>query len=276
MRIVRVLLVLALWLPLLGALDGGAASALALQESAVHPLSDNVAIRPNDKTVRVGETFTVDVKIEGGDAVVSSDVQITFDTTYLEVTRVTHSGVFDSYYFDNSNLAAGVIWFGGGTFNTKTPPFTFVTLSVRAKTLTGTTKLVFNPTETLVEGVAGSVRGSLIDGTIRIQAEPTGTPTSTRTATSTVTLTPTPSLYAHNHENANADRHTYSHADTDRYANTHRYADAEPHPHDHEYANADQYTHNHVDTHPDGDFDAHADSHPYADASAWEILRAGL
>ncbi len=53
------------------------------------PLSDNVAIAPSSKTVTVGDTFTLDVRIEGSDLVTASDVQITFDTAYLEVISLT-------------------------------------------------------------------------------------------------------------------------------------------------------------------------------------------
>ncbi len=185
----RLLLILALTSPLFRALPAGA---------AFRPLSDNVAIRPSSKVVTVGESFTLNVAIEGSDPVVAADVQITFDTAYLEVTGITNSGVFDSYFVNKSNLAAGLIWVGGGTYSTRTPPFTFFTLSVRAKSVPGTTALVFNTAETDVQGVNGSVRGSLINGSVEIRPAPTPTqtptvtPTPTPTRTPTVTFTPTP------------------------------------------------------------------------------------
>lgn len=163
---------------------------------ALSPQGDDVAIRPNVKNVIVGQTFTLDVKIEGSIPVVASDVQITFDTGYLECLGVAHSGVFDAYFIDNSNLPAGLIWFGGGTFGTRTPPFTFATLTFRARDRLGSTNLVFNPAETDVQGESGSVRGSLINGTVNIQPPPTSTntptPSNTPTATLTPSITPTP------------------------------------------------------------------------------------
>ncbi len=165
--------------------------AAILPEPDVRPQADNVAIEPGSKTVTVGESFTLAVWIRGSDPVVAADVQITFDTSYLECTGVTHSGIMDSYFDNRSNLPAGLIWFGGGTFSTKSPPFTFVTLNMRAKSKTGVTTLAFNPAETDVQGVSGSVRGSLLNGSVTILQAPTATPTPTRTNTPTVTRTPT-------------------------------------------------------------------------------------
>ena len=187
----RLLLILVLTSPLLGVLPAGGATMPLRAGAVLRPFSDNVAIRPDSKVVTVGESFTLNVAIEGSDPVVAADVQITFDTAYLEVTSVTNSGVFDSYFVNQSNLAAGLIWVGGGTYSTRTPPFTFFTLSVRAKSVPGTTTLAFNPAETDVQGVSGSVRGSLINGSVEIRPVPTSTPTSTPSQTPTVTLTPT-------------------------------------------------------------------------------------
>jgi hypothetical protein len=162
----------------------------------VHLLADDVAIRPSTKTVTVGQSFTLEVKIEGDIPVVASDVQILFDTNYLECTQVVHSGVFQGYFFDNSNLPAGLIWFAGGAppgpGHAVSPPFTFVTLYMRAKSTTGTTTLAFNPAETDVQREGGgSVLGNLINGTVIINPPPTDTPTPTPTRTPTVTNTPT-------------------------------------------------------------------------------------
>ena len=168
-----------------------AAPAVAVDKPAAHPLADDVAIRPNVKNVSTGQTFNLEVKIEGDMPVVGSDVQITFNTTYLECLQVIHSGIFDAYFVDQSNLAAGLIWFGGGTFATRTPSFTFVTLQMRAKNATGTTVMQFNPAETSVQGEAGAVTGSLINGSVTISLPPTSTPTATPSNTATVTRTPT-------------------------------------------------------------------------------------
>ena len=204
-RRMRILATCALVLLMVGTV-GVAAPAVP----SIRPDADTVAIRPESRTVTAGQAFALEVKIEGSDLVVSSDVQITFDPTYLEVTAVTHSGIFDAYFIDKSNLAVGLIWFGGGTFNTRTPPFTFVTLAVRARQAIGTTALNFNPNETDVQGVNGSVRGALVNGRVNIHPVPTATPTftpsptptrtrtptitPTRTATPTPTVTPTPTI----------------------------------------------------------------------------------
>ncbi len=165
-------------------------------EPGVHPLADTVAIRPNSKTVVVGQAFDLEVKIEGDIAVVASDVQITFDTSRLECLGVVNSGVFQGYFTDNSNLGGGLIWFGGGASpgpgHAVPPPFTFVTLRMRAKSITGPTSLTFNPAETDVQKEGGgSVVGSLVNGSVQINPAPTDTPTPTRTNTPTITPTPT-------------------------------------------------------------------------------------
>ncbi len=165
-------------------------------EPGVHPLADTVAIRPNSKTVVVGQAFDLEVKIEGDIAVVSSDVQINFDTSRLECLSVAPSGVFKGYFIDKSNLGGGLIWFGGGAplglGNAVPPPFTFVTLHMRAKSITGPTSLTFNPAETDVQKEGGgSVVGALVNGSVQINPAPTDTPTPTPTKTHTPTPTKT-------------------------------------------------------------------------------------
>jgi hypothetical protein len=129
---------------------------------------DTIAVRPETKTVAPGETFTLDVKIEGPDLVVGSDVQILFDTQYLEGVSVVNSGVLNSYFIDNSDLPAGKIWFGGGKLTPVAPPFTFATLTFKAKSTVGITNLPFSLAETFVEGMYGSVLGGAIDGEVTV------------------------------------------------------------------------------------------------------------
>lgn len=104
---------------------------------------------------------------------------------------MVHSGVFDGYFVDKSNLASGLIWVGGGTQSTRTPPFTFVTLNFRAKSVQGTTALTFNHAETDIQGENGSVLGGVINGSVTMVPPPTATATPTVTQTPTVTPTPT-------------------------------------------------------------------------------------
>lgn len=177
---------------LLPSLAAAAAHRNTLSVPAVEPDADTLTIRPGTQTVEAGQDFSVEIKIEGDAAVTASDVQILFDTAYLEGMSVVHSGVFDSYFVDQSNLAAGLVWFGGGTFGSRTPPFTFVTLNFRARGVTGTTQLQFNATETDIQGIGGSVLGGLSVGTINIV--PLSTPTATPTRTATSSVTPTPSV----------------------------------------------------------------------------------
>lgn len=162
-KLAALLIVLVL---LLGSLPVAAAS----PETNTVAGGDTLAVRPEIKSVLAGETFTVDVKIEGSTPVVSSDVQILFDTTYLEGVSVTSSGKLGAYYINKSDLAHGVIWFGGGTFAPLAPPFTFATLTFKAKNKLGTTSLAFNPAESAIEGTYGSVLGSLVDGQVNVGA----------------------------------------------------------------------------------------------------------
>lgn len=159
----------------------------------MRPLADNVAIRPNYIQVVTGQSFTLNVAIEGSDPVVAADVYITFDTSRIEVTQVTNSGVLD-LIADQSNLPGGLIRIGAGklTGTPPSPPFTMLTISARAKYVTGATSFTFNSAETDVQGENGSVKGSLINGTVQIDQPPTSTYTPTPTRTFTPSATPPP------------------------------------------------------------------------------------
>lgn len=157
---------------------------------------DNVAIRPSVQNTYAGYDFSVEVRIEGDVPVVSSDVQITFDTSFLQGVQVVSSGAFQGFFTDHSDFAHGVVWFGGGAppgqGNFVQPPFTFATIHFRAKQNLGSTALTFNPAETDVNTTGGgSVVGSLLNGTVDIGPAPTSTPTFTPSKTPTATNTPT-------------------------------------------------------------------------------------
>jgi len=174
----------------------GAAPAPALAGPAVHPLADNVAIRPNIKYVYTGQTFTLEVRVEGDIAAVGVDAWINFDPVYLECISVARGDVRLTGFEQNNDFAAGRIWIiataQAGPGHAIPPTFTVATLTMRARQNTGTTTLTFNPSETDVQQEGGgSVLGSLIDGSVVISPSPTSTPTSTPSNTATVTATPT-------------------------------------------------------------------------------------
>ncbi len=149
------------------------------------------AVYPRTKTVTVGDTFTVDIRIEGTGDVIGADAVLHFDPTYLTMNRFIEVNNGLDPLPSQFNNSTGYIQYSKSTFGSVSAPFVFVRLEFQAKQATAGTGLTFDSTETDIQGTSGGILRNLINGTIVIQPPPTNTPTPTSTPTPTVTPTPT-------------------------------------------------------------------------------------
>lgn len=160
-------------------------------------------LEPQTLTKNVGETFTVDLKINTeGKAVAGTDVKINFDPEMLEVTGVTTGDFFSD---SAKNIGSNSLYIAGffrAQYETKTGAGKVASLTLKGKK-TGTTPLTFvcslktNDTNILdgsaadIINCASTPNGSYTFGTV---AGPTSTPAPGPTNTpapSNPTATPT-------------------------------------------------------------------------------------
>lgn len=145
-----------------------AAANISPNASAPQAGTDTITISPQTINVAFGQTFTVDVRIEGATPVISCDVAIPFDTTYLTGNSITKSGKLDGYWIDQSDLPNGKILFGAGSSfgNQAVPPFTHATLSFTAGQKLGATHLNFDLANTTIAASSGNVMGGAVNGVV--------------------------------------------------------------------------------------------------------------
>ena len=107
-----------------------------------------VSINPSSQTVSSEETFNIDVYCNPGQPIKSFEFKLSFDASLLQVNSVTEGDIFDGYttFFNSgtiNNSAGSIVDIYGlitGTGNV-TGNGTFVSISVTAKDVTGTSSI---------------------------------------------------------------------------------------------------------------------------------------
>lgn len=161
-----------------------------------------MTISPAQKTVKVGETFNLDVSISTGEnSIVAASVYLTYDPTKLQAQSIVNSPQFPNILSSSDTSQAGKVSIAVGTVNIAQPfkgSGTVATVKFTAlQTTTEAISVRFGP-ETYAGSIAEGSTNTLIGTTpasITINTEGSGTTTPTVTATPspilTVTLTPT-------------------------------------------------------------------------------------
>jgi len=107
-----------------------------------------ISVDPSSQTVSSEETFTIDVYCNPGQPIKSFEFKLSFDASLLQVNSVTEGDIFDGYttFFNSgtiNNSAGSIVDIYGlitGTGNV-TGNGTFVSISVTAKDVTGTSSI---------------------------------------------------------------------------------------------------------------------------------------
>jgi len=158
-----------------------------------------LSLSPQTATKGIGEEFDVLLNIDTeGKAVAGTDVKLTFDTTALEVIKITDGDFFSE---NGNNLGTGTLYIMGGfkeQFGTKTGSGKVATLTLKGKK-SGTAQLTFVCTtqnnDTNISDASGSdiinctgtKNGSY---TFATSSGATSTPTPTGSGSPTATATP--------------------------------------------------------------------------------------
>jgi len=140
-----------------------------------------VYIQPSPKTVTVDEVFTVDAYMAAGsNQVMGVEVQVTFDTTYLEVQTLT-PGPTLSTVLPGTGISGNTITYNAGVPLGGSPvsgTFKLFTLTIKAKQATASTQLAWGRVK--VAAPEGEHTANKNNGTIVIlAASPTPTPSNT-------------------------------------------------------------------------------------------------
>ncbi len=178
------------------------ASALAVNGRSPDPVT--ISIAPQSTEVEVGETFTVDIRVDAGSQPVSSiQAFVDFDPIYLKVVDADGNPTdkidpvldpFKTVMLNSADNTTGEIGYAAGTFGTP-PTGSFVLATIRFKALNGAaeTRLEFSatpPRETKAKHGTTDLPVETYDGTVTISG-PTPTPTSTPTPSPSPTPTKT-------------------------------------------------------------------------------------
>jgi hypothetical protein len=159
--------------------------AVLLPAAAVSANGDTVGmvIDPTPKTITVGDTFSVDIKvtISAGEAVNTAEAHINFDPTYLEVVSIAAGTALPNVLWNQHDDTAGTIdYVAGAQLGGAAPTTDFVlaTLNLEAKAATQATPLTFvfkkpirnTATYALVDENVEDVLdpGAVIDGRVQI------------------------------------------------------------------------------------------------------------
>lgn len=129
-----------------------------------------IKILPSQKTVNLGETFTVDILVTPNQPITEIKLDLCVDPSLLTVNSVTSGGLFTDN-FGSNKFDEGVTIFGFDTEGTISTRGIFATVHMTADSRnTGTSTLHFSNVK--VEGPEGEVRSDLHGGSVTVGQPP--------------------------------------------------------------------------------------------------------
>ena len=172
----------------------GMSSAQTLKGVGPSLATASVTLSPSSAQVTVGETVVVDIRINNVEDLYGAEVELSFDTTILEVTALTNGSVpYPDFVIKNYNNGAGTISYAATQLN-PTAPFTgsgvMARITFRGKAA-GTSQVTF--TGCLLSDRNGSVIPSnAYNGSVTVTSAtpPTATPVTPTATPVTPTATP--------------------------------------------------------------------------------------